>query len=202
MRSTLNTASRSLNELFQMRVDPWRYRSDSLLEHVIRTQLGAAQRNITPVHFWRFKRESSGTNHLLRETTSTKRRYYDPIPAFIKIDHAQPQKPLKRPMVDEEVDHTFKVDLGECIRLGEYYEEVDAQFPFHFYLMASGDIYQWNYSLYQVSEVAAKEYYEPVQRFIIWQGSANLLRGNSIDPERPLAPLDEPPVVVQPTWQK
>ena len=195
---------RTLSDLFSQQAAPWRYRNDSLFEHIVRTQAHAARRNITPKHFFRFRKDRSGVTSFLRETAQLKKQFDAPIPAYLYVRHNKPEKPLKPTGVDDQVGHEFRVDIAECIRLGELFGEVDDVLNFHFYLPRAGDVYQWNYSLYTIEEVtgAGDGYYEPLQRFIVWSGAAKLLRGDSTDPNRPAEVQGSDPEIEQPIWPK
>lgn len=197
-----SSPAKKLSDLFSMDSPPWRYRNDHLLSHVIRTQLYGGRRNITPKHFWRFRKDKSGVVPVFRETSALKKIFDDPIGIIFHASHGKPTKKLQPAMVEEGVDHTFRIDLAECIRLGELYGDQDPKFDYHFYVPRSNDVYQWNGSLYEISDItgAGNGYYEPLQRFIVWEGAAKLLHGDSTDPERPLTTLDYDPEVSQPIW--
>ena len=197
-----SSPTRKLSELFEHDAAPWRYRNDHLLEHLIRTQLHAARRNITPKHFFRFRKDISGTTSVFRETSALKKVYDDPVPVYIHINHTKPTKPLTPAAAEDQVDHTPRIDFAECVRLGEIFGVKDPKLPFHFYLPGSNDVYQWNFSLYTIGDVtgAPNGYYEVLQRFVVWEGGAKLLRGDSTDPLRPLAVQPEDPEVEQPLW--
>ncbi len=197
-----SSPAKKLVDIFTSSAVPWRYRNDHLIEHIIRTQLHAARRNITPKHFWRFRKDISGVVPVFRETATLKKKFDTPVPSFLHIVHEKPKKELTPAAVDEGVNHTFRIDIAECIRLGELFNVDDPKLPFQFYLPRSGDVYQWNFSLYSIGDTtgAGNGYYEPLQRFIVWEGEAKLLRGDSTDPERPLAVLKSDPHVETPKW--
>lgn len=193
---------RKLNELFSNRGLPWKYRTDYILEYIIKTQISSAKRNITPLHFWRFLKDQSGMESVYRDSNYMKRKYAESTSIYIAIKESSTNKALTRVAVEEEIDHDFKIDLGECIRLGEYFEEKDSKLPFYFYLPRSGDIYQWNNTLYEISDTAPETYYTPLERYIVWKGVSTQLHSDSVSPMTPLVPKEELIRIEYPLWIK
>jgi len=198
----ISSQIRKLEDILNTGTTPWRYRADSLLEHVIRTQHTASKRNTTPRHFWRFRGDNSGVVEVFRETSALKKRYDAPVSVLFHVNYGAPSKPLKSTLVDEQHNPSFRVDLAECIRLGEIFGVVDELLGFYFYLPKSDDLFQWNYSIYKIGDIrgAGNGYYEPIQRFVVWEGSAALLRGDSTDPTRPMSAQIPAPLVEAPVW--
>lgn len=190
------SSRRKLADLFKYSGIPWRYRSEYLLQHLLRVQVHNARRNITPKHFWRYR--GSGNVPVFREGPTLKKQYFSPIGAFLWLSHS-PGKEMTAAMVESQDDQTITVDLAECIRLGEHFDIDDPKLEYQFYLPRAGDIYQWNFSLYQISDIAPKSagWYEPLQRYVVWEGKANLLRTDSADVARPVTPLSDEPTIVE-----
>lgn len=142
----------------------------------------------------------SGFDETYRESSINERKYDTPTPVWIFPAHSGPGKPLKDVGVVNEITHTFKIDMAEAIRLGELFEVADDGLNFHFYLPRPGDVYQWNQSLFEVSEVKPVQYYQPLDRFVVWEGHADLLRLDSTDPNVPIAVLPQGPELEHPLW--
>jgi hypothetical protein len=192
--------TKTLDALYTVHATPWRFCSDHLLGLILRTQAAAAKRNLNPVWFWRYSKEKSGSTPVYRETGQLKKVYDAPVPAFLFIKAPNIKKDLTKPMVDEQAEAGISIDLAECIRLGEIYKVMDSALDFHFYMPASGDVYQWNFSLFEIEETKPLQFFEPVQRFIVWEGQAKLLRSDSTDPNRPIKVLPSDPKIEAPQW--
>jgi len=180
-------------------ISPWSYRSDHLLEHIIKTQQAAAARNIRPKHFWRFRRDLTQQATIYLES-GIKKKYDSPIFALLYIKPGDKKKSLERVGVVQETEHDIAVDLAECFRLGQIYQETNRVLGFPFYLPQSGDVYQWDFSLYEISDIVPSEYYEPVQSYLVWKGAAALLRIDSTAPEHNLKVLTSDPELEHPVW--
>ena len=179
-------------------------RTSHLLRHIVLIQSQKAYGRIHPKPFWRFNRQESGFNETLRETIQVDRKYEQTY-FFANIDAGPQEKPLELYGEDERNEHTVKIDLAECIRLGEIFNKKVPNLDFHFYLPDSGDVYQWNQSLYEIHTVTEHQqgYHESLERYILWEITASLYRSESIDPENtPLAviPREEIPRVQNPLW--
>lgn len=193
---------RVLKDLFFQPTNTWQRRVDFQLDHVIRMQSTAAPGNLTAVHFWRYLVDESDVHETYRESPIEVRKYAEPVTALFQVMHTVPKKPLKKTVVDNEISQTIDIDLAECIRLGELFGTEDEGLDFHFYLPKASDVFQWNGSLFEISEVSASRYYKLLQRFIVWQGAAELLRTDSTDPTVPITVLAEKPELVHPLWLK
>jgi len=196
--------NRQLSEVFLQPGRVQRRRYDRVLEHVLRAQSMAAANNITPVHFWRYKKEESPVNSTKRVSNRLTRKYNEPVAALFYIEQTTPAKLRALYGVEEKVDHTITIDLAEAIRLGELFGTEDrgrSKLDFAFYLPRPDDLYQWNKSIYEISDVRPHKYYTPLSRHIVWYGMANLLRGDSTDPRNPIQILEEEPEVEHPPWQ-
>lgn len=196
----MKSSDKTLASLYTHDAHPWKYRTDSMLEHVIRTQHDAARRQSSPLWFWRFNKDKSGVTSVFRETGHLKKKYHAPIAAFIKFSAGTLQKPLKRTMVDVELPSTVKIDFAECIRLGELFDIEDPGLPYKFYIPRPDDVIQRNNSLFVIEDMAAADYYSPVGRYVTWAGSVILLRGDSADPLRPVERQPEKPQLEAPAW--
>lgn len=194
------SSDKTLAGLYTHSVHPWKYRTNAVLDHVIRTQHDAACRNITPLWFWRLDLEESGITSVFRETGHLKKRYQGPISSFMVFHQGTPGKPLTRTLVDNELPSTVKIDFAECIRLGEIFKVSDPGLPYRFYVPRASDVVQWNNSLFVIGDITADKFYAPVDRYVTWQGPVTLLRGDSTDPLRPLERQPENPTLEAPPW--
>jgi hypothetical protein len=152
------------------------------------------------MHFWRFLHDKSGYEEIYREVGIVDRKFADPIPILMHIDYGQMQKPLERFGVDVKMEHQPVIDLAECVRLGEVLKVEDPKFDFYFYLPKSGDVYQWNGSLYEIKDMKPEIFYIPLHRYIVWKGEAGLLRYDSSSPSYPIKALDTNPELPHPVW--
>lgn len=139
---------------------------------------------------------------VFRETGHLKKMYHDPVASFLNFSAGTLGKSLKRTMADVTWPSTIKIDFAECIRLGELFDVDDPGLPYKFYIPCSGDVVQRNNSLFVVEDMAAADYYAPVERHVTWQGPVVLLRGDSADPLRPVKRQPENPPLETPSWVK
>jgi hypothetical protein len=159
---------------------------------VIQVQLGAARSKITPKYFWRFKRDTANVEPVTRESQGQFRRFDDPVPAYIFVNHRAKEKELDYRGVEDEIPVEFSIDLAECIRLGELYDTTDPGITdFRFYLPQAADVFQWDSSLYEINDITTPQdgFYEPVQRVIKWQGTATLLKEDSANVSGGIRPI-------------
>lgn len=190
------TRLKTLGEIFHRGFDATRYyRSDRLLAFLLMQQRSAAIRNIRPRHFWRFRKDLSNPNPVLRESTNLHRKYDIRTIFYPLIKHSDPTRPIDNRGVHTEIQIDFNIDLAEGVRLGEQFKIVDSdrEFPFKFYLVKSGDLFQWNRSIYEVDEVKPQFFYEPLQRWVIWNGQAKLIKSDAHNPLIPIQPLSSDP---------
>lgn len=179
------------------------YRRNSMLEHVIRSQKKAAERKIRPRHFYRFLPEQSNPAAVQRETSTINRKYAEPTVIRLGINQDEASVPMDSRGKQTLIGVDIVVDLAECIALGEHFGIIDVteDFPYHFYLPKSGDVFQWNRSLYRITDISPKRYYEPVSLYITWEGRAEQLTGdaNQVD----LLPIfkKDPKVNSKPYWK-
>jgi len=182
-----------LKDIFEKAPAVWQPRNDHLLSHVIRMQIANAMRNFMPTFLWRYRGDKSSVNNVYRE--ATKRVYDPPVVALLHIINSAPNKILTKAMVEDEISHEIKVDLGEAIRLGEIYDTYDEELGYHFYVPGASDLFQWNKGIYEISDSVAEQYYKLVNRHVVWAGKAKLYKSSSVDPVTPLpqeAKLEEP----------
>jgi len=196
----LQAQYRLLNELIDTAVPA--YRSSHVIDLVIRTQAAAAMRNLRPLHFWRYKIEESDYNETYRETSEEGRKYSDPIPIYMYAANGPIKSELTKPAVTEDNALDLTIDLAECIRLGEIFDTDDINLDFKFYLPIEGDVFQWDKTLYEISGVNAKRFYEPVRRFIKWKAQAGVFNRDSTAPVPSIEVLPEDPPLEQPVWLK
>jgi hypothetical protein len=157
-------------------------------------------RRMLPIWFWRFEIEKSGQESVFRSSGYSKRKYSSPIAIYLALDVGSAKKPLEKSGVEDVIEHSIRIDLGECIRLGEVFKMHDAKLDFSFYLPIPGDIYQWNNTLYEIHELAPDRYYAPVERYVTWKGDATQLRVDSVGTGTPLSPMEYPIKGEHPLW--
>ena len=177
---------------------PKRYENKGLFNLILQSQIASAQWGTHTRHFWRYRLDLSQPGVIPRETSLLHRKYDSPIGILLSVEEQTADKPLTPVGTAQQIDNQIRIDLAECIRLGEIFKtkDGDESFPHYFYLPKSGDVYQWRGSLYEIQDVVpdTKDFYEPLQIFLVWTGDAKQFITDSSDPNLPLAPLTSEPV--------